>query len=266
MEHFYISFTMHISRSHGKNLPLSITSSHVLKPTLLQLYHRTSLIKHPNITSLHHNYNTCSILTLHHSNITSHYLSIYRFIQIFNFHICHLLLFHSLKDMSHILSPNYYFFPAMSRLIQDRNQSMKTQFSAPYAPTKLTEEFSKTWQPTCYDKNCNARCHQACNGLSISQTRHVKRSGCSITWKCPQYGTGIAKIIIPPAPVHELPNRSSAIGKSCFVCRNPIHTHYADLAYHCVNPSCNNCHVAAMCSRFTNPRGTARAHALSTLL
>ena len=74
MEHFYISFTMHISRSHGKNLPLSITSSHVLKPTLLQLYHRTSLIKHPNITSLHHNYNTCSILTLHHSNITSHYL------------------------------------------------------------------------------------------------------------------------------------------------------------------------------------------------
>ena len=74
MEHFYISFTMHISRSHGKNLPLSITSSHVLKPALLQLYHRTSLIKHPNITSLHHNYNTCSILTLHHSNITSHYL------------------------------------------------------------------------------------------------------------------------------------------------------------------------------------------------
>ena len=46
----------------------------LIKPTFLQLHHRTSLIKLPNITSLHHNYNTCSILTFHHSNITSHYL------------------------------------------------------------------------------------------------------------------------------------------------------------------------------------------------
>ena len=91
-EHLYISLTIHISRSHGKNLPLSITPhSGLIKLTLLQLHHRTSLIKLTNITSLHHiyytcslikltnitslhhNYYTCSILTLHYFNIVSHY-------------------------------------------------------------------------------------------------------------------------------------------------------------------------------------------------
>ena len=45
----------------------------LIKLTLLQLHHRTSLIKLTNITSLHHNYYTCSILTLHYSNIITHY-------------------------------------------------------------------------------------------------------------------------------------------------------------------------------------------------
>ena len=66
-EHLYISLTIHVSRAHVKNLPLSI------KLILLQLHHHTSLIKLTNITSLHHNYNKCSILTLNYSNIVSHY-------------------------------------------------------------------------------------------------------------------------------------------------------------------------------------------------
>ena len=41
----------------------------LIKLTSLQLHHRTSLIKLKNITSLQHNYNTCSKLTLHNSNI-----------------------------------------------------------------------------------------------------------------------------------------------------------------------------------------------------
>ena len=82
----------------------------------------------------------------------------------------------------------------------------------------------------------------------------------AITWKCPQHGTGITKIIITPAPVYVRPNRPSVVEKSCSVCKNTIRTHYADLAY----PSCDVCHLAATCSGFVNPRGTARARALST--
>ena len=40
---------------------------------------------------------------------------------------------------------------------------------------------------------------------------------------------------------------------------------YADLAYHCANPSCGNVsHLAATCSGFIYPRGKARPCALST--
>ena len=63
---------------------------------------------------------------------------------------------------------------------------------------------------------------------------------------------------MPSAPVYEQPNRLSAARKFCSVCKNPIHTRYADLA-------CKNvCHLAATCSGFVNHGGTARAHALST--
>ena len=123
--------------------------------------------------------------------------------------------------------------------------------------------------PTCANKNCSARCHQACNGLSIGQTHHAKDSDCSITWKCPQHGSGIAEVIISPAPVYEQPNLPSAVGKSCSVCMNPIRTRYVDLAYHCANPSCGNvCHLAATCSRFVYPRGNALGYtnAFSTVI
>ena len=119
--------------------------------------------------------------------------------------------------------------------------------------------------PKRSDENCNAQCHQACNGLSASQTRHAKNCGRSITWKCPQHGIGITKVVTSPPPVYEFPSRRSAVGKSCSVCKNPIRTRYADLAYHCANPSCDNvCHLAATFSGFVNPRRTARAGILST--
>ena len=74
------------------------------------------------------------------------------------------------------------------------------------------------------------------------------------------------KILVgPPAPVYEQPNGPSAVGKSCSVCMNPIRTRYADLAYHCANPSCGNvCHLAVTCSGFVYPRRKARPRALST--
>ena len=80
-------------------------------------------------------------------------LSIYRFLQIFKFYICHPLLFYPLKDVPHIPSSttygilrNYCSSPATSKLMQDRDQSNKTQCSAPYSPTKLTEGLSKIWR------------------------------------------------------------------------------------------------------------------------
>ena len=80
-----------------------------------------------------------------------------------------------------------------------------------------------------------------------------------------QHGTGIAEIIIPLPPVYELPSRPSAASKLCFVFKNPIRRQYADLAYHCANPSCDNvCQLAVTCSGFVNPRSSARACILST--
>ena len=116
---------------------------------------------------------------------------------------------------------------------------------------KINRGVQQEMAPTCFAENCNSRCHQACNGLSIHQTRHAKNSGRSITWKCLQHGSGIAEIIAPPPPVYEIPSRPSAICKSCSVCKNPIRTRYADLAYHCANPSCDNVsscsHVQWLC-------------------
>ena len=131
--------------------------------------------------------------------------------------------------------------------------------------SKINRWIQQETAPTCSITNCNARCHQACNGLSNNQTHQAKSCGRSITWKCPQHGTGIAEIIIPPPPVYKLSNRSSAASKLCSVCKNPIRFRYADLAYHCADPSCDNvCHLSATCSCFANPKGTTRARILST--
>ena len=130
---------------------------------------------------------------------------------------------------------------------------------------KINRGSQQDMAPTCSNENCSARCHQACNVLSIDQTRHAKDSGRSIIWKCPQHSSGIAEVIIPLAPVYEQANRPSAVGKSCSICMNHIRTRYTDLAYHCANPSCGNvCHLTATCSGFVYPRGNARPRALTT--
>ena len=158
---------------------------------------------------------------------------------------------------------NYYFFLLTLRLIQDRDQSSRTQCSVPYAPTKLTVGFSKiqimlqqklqctmSWSLQWFIYQPNPPCEKfwSLYHLEIPSTWG---------WYCWSYYS--------ISPVYELPNCSSVVGKSCSVCKNPIHTCYADLAYNCANPSCDNvCHLATMCSRFVNPRGTTRAHILST--
>ena len=62
----------------------------------------------------------------------------------------HLPFFHPFVCMSYLPSQttseilrNYYSFRAKSRLIQDRKQSIKTQFFAPFAPIEFTVGFSK---------------------------------------------------------------------------------------------------------------------------
>ena len=263
-----------------------------IKLTLLQLHHHTlfvkltniaslhhtpytcPFIKLRNITSLHHNCYTCFIPTLHYSNTVPHcsgsthlpvpsdikllHLS-FIFIpfvqQLASFPICkyiwntlHLLL----------LSGDVEINPGPRPINQ--NPVLCTICSR-----RINRGPQQDMAPTCSNENCSARCHQACNSLSIGQTCHAKDSGCSIIWKCPQHGSGIAEFIAPPTPVYEQPNQPSAVGKSCSVCRNPIRTPFAHLAYRCANPSCGNvCHLAATCSGFVYPRGNARQRALST--
>ena len=88
-EHFYILFTMHGSCFHGQNLPFQLSHcTCLIKLTLLQLHHRTSLttlmfITRDPLTSItraplkfttraHYIHDTCSKLTLFHSNIPFH--------------------------------------------------------------------------------------------------------------------------------------------------------------------------------------------------
>ena len=248
----------------------------LIKLTLLQLHHRTSLIRLTNIASLHHDFTcfTCSILTLHYCNIISHssvsiHLQIPSDIQVL--HLPPTFILPAQRCASYSIF-NYIWNTSKLLLLSgdveinagprpiEQNPVFCTIFS-----NKIDRGAQQDMAATCCDKNCSARCHQACNGLSISQTCHAKYSGRSITWKCPQNGTGIAEIIVPPAPIYVLSNRPSAVGKSSSVYENPIRTRYVDLVYHCANPSCDNvCHLAATSSGLVNPRGTSRARAYST--
>ena len=130
-------------------------------------------------------------------------LFIYRFNQVFNFHIYHLPVFHSFTSMSLLPSRttsgilrNYYFFRATSRLIQDRDQSIKIQFSAPYAPIRLIVRFSKIWHLHA--------------GLSTSQTRHAKKSLYHL--KMPSTWHWYRRNYYPASS-------SLRASKSCFCCR-----------------------------------------------
>ena len=52
---------------------------------------------------------------------------------------------------------------------------------------------------TCSDTKCNARCHQACNGLSTNQTRHPKTCWHTIMWKCLQHVLKILFVLVMSA-------------------------------------------------------------------
>ena len=256
--------------------------SGLIKLTLLQLHHHTllikltnttslhhipytcPLIKLTNITSLHHNCCTCSISTLHYSNIISHCSGSTHLLISSDIQLLHLsFIFISFAQKFASYSTSNYIWNTLKLLLLSGNIKINPGLRAidqnlvfcTICSRKINRGPQQDTAPTCSNKNCSACCHQACNGLSISQTRHAKDSGRSIIWKCPQHGSGTAEVIIPPAPVYEQPNQPSAVGKSCSVCMNPIHTRYADLAYHCANPFCGNAsHLAATCSRFVYQR------------
>ena len=88
-------------------------------------------------------------LTLYH---TAQGQPIYRFLQILNSSTCRLFLFHSFNDLPHFPFISTYgtlrncsSSPATLKLIQDRDQSTKTQYSVPSAIEELTEGLSRIW-------------------------------------------------------------------------------------------------------------------------
>ena len=122
--------------------------------------------------------------------------------------------------------------------------------------TKIKRGIQQETAPSCTVTNCQLRCHQACNGLTVAQICHVKSCGHHILWKCSKYGSGIAEIVIPPPP--------SATAKSYSVCSTPIWPRYADLAYYCTESSCPNVwHLILTCNRFFIPRSEARQRELA---
>ena len=222
----------------------------LIKFPLLQLHHHTllinftyvaslynipytcPLIKLTIITSLCHYCHTCAISNLHCSNIIPHCFGSTHFIPP-EFHSVQLkftLILSSQTFTSYSIF-NYIWNTSKLLLLSaevEINPGLRPIDQNPVFCTicsrKINRGPQQDMEPTCSNKNCSARCHQACNGLSTGQTRHAKDSVCSIIWKCLQQGSGITEVIIPPNPVYEQPNRSSAVGKSCSVCKNPIHT------------------------------------------
>ena len=264
----------------------------LIKPTLLQLHHCTSLTALmfitrapltiitrdpltfitrdpstsitraplPFTTRAHYIHDSCSKLTLFHSNILFHYtVFIYLHIQPVSqlTYLSPTFPPFTHKSDSSPISKHIWNASTLLLLSNDVEINPEPQpidqnpVFCCICSNKINRRVQQEMAPTCSVENCNTRCHQACNGLSIHQICHGENSGRSITWKCPQHGTGIAEIFASLFPVYEIPSLPSAVGKSCSVCKNPIWTHYADLAYHCANPSCNNvCHLAATCSSF----------------
>ena len=143
-----------------------------------------------NISSLHHNYNTCSILKLHYFNITSHY-SVFIHLQIpSDIQLSHLpSIFVSLTQRCAPYSISNYIWNTSKLLLlsgdvkinpglQPINQNPVFCITCSY---KINQGAQQNMVPTCSDEKCNAQCHQPCNGLSISQTRHAKNSGVTLS-------------------------------------------------------------------------------------
>ena len=132
---------------------------------------------------------------------------------------------------------NYCSSPTMSKLIQDRDQSTKTQCSAPSAPTKLTEGLSKIWRlPAPTKIAVRVVINPAIVYLSAKLV--------------------MREILVALSPGNVLNMALESIKLLC---------HLLQFMTSKSNPSCDNvCHLAAMFSGFVNPRGTSRARALST--
>ena len=148
--------------------------SGLIKLTLLQLHHHTllikltnttslhyipytcPLIKLTNVTSLHHNCYTCSISTLHYSNIISHCSGSTHLLIPSDIQLLHLsFIFISLTQRFASYSISNYIWNTSKlvllsgdiKLIQDCDQSTKTQCYVPSDPEKLTVGHSRIWRP-----------------------------------------------------------------------------------------------------------------------
>ena len=109
--------------------------------------------------------------------------------------------------------------------------------------SKIKRGIQQDMAPTCSDTNCNGRCHQAWN------------SPHKILWS--YYRGNVLNMALVSLKLSHLllfmslPSRPSAASKLCSICNNPIHSSYANLAYHCEDFSRDNvCHLSATCSGF----------------
>ena len=159
-------------------------------------------------------YNTRSISKLHHSNIISHCSgsthlipSDFQLLQLKFIFISFSQTFASYSIFSYIWNTSELLLLSGDVKINPGPRPInQNPVFCTICSRKINRGPQQDMTPTCSNENCSARCHQACNDLSIGQTRHAKDSGCSIIWKCSRHGSGIAEVIIPPAPVYEQPN------------------------------------------------------------
>ena len=129
--------------------------SYLIKLTLLQLHHRISLLKLTNIASLHHNYNTCSILTLYYSNIISHYSVSIHFQILSDIQLLHLpSFFISLAQRCTSYSISNDIWNTSKLLLLSGEVEInpgprpidRNRVFSPYAPRNLTNGLSKIWR------------------------------------------------------------------------------------------------------------------------
>ena len=177
----------------------------LIKLRLLQLHHHTSLIKLTSITSLYFNYSTCSKLitslnsitahiTLRHSRIPSSSLVTIHFPIQSGFQL-------SYPTRTFVSQFHLFVLTAVSNNTWDPSKLLLLSADVEINPgprpidtnpvlcticsSKINRGIQQETAPTCSVSNCNARCHQACNGLSINQAHHAKSCGRNIMWKCP---------------------------------------------------------------------------------
>ena len=179
----------------------------LIKLTLLQLHHHTllikltniaslhntpytcPLIKLTNITSLHHSCYTCSIPTLQYSSIMPHCSGSTHLLIPLDIKLLHLsFIFIPFVKRPASFSISKYIWDTLKLLLLsgdvEINPGPRPIDQNPVFCTICTRKINRWPQqdmvPTCSNGDCSARCHQACNGLSIGQTCHAKDSGHSI--------------------------------------------------------------------------------------